>query len=40
LGIAFSLIFSIGKACGTNKPFYGINIAIVPAFHMDGFGIT
>jgi hypothetical protein len=40
LEIIFSLILSIGKALGTNKPFYGINNAIVPAFHVDGFGIT
>jgi hypothetical protein len=40
LETAFSLILSIGKAVGTNKPFYGINNAIVPAFHVDGFGIT
>jgi hypothetical protein len=44
LEIIFSLILSIGKALGTNKPsnkpFDGINNAIVPAFHVDGFGIT
>jgi hypothetical protein len=44
LETAFSLILSIGKALGTNKPsnkpFDGINNAIVPAFHVDGFGIT
>jgi hypothetical protein len=40
LEITFSLILSIGKALGTNKPFHGINNAIVPAFHVDRFGIT